>query len=238
MLIEEITMEEYKKGLEKTRTLIIPYGSVEEHGKHLPLSTDTFIPFEILKMIQKKRTIFIAPPIHYGVCTSTRLHPGTISVSPETLRRLTCDIIKDSYKKGIINFILVSGHAGGLHMNALREVAEVLVDEIDGIRIAVVSPYELLWKELSDLAETENDSHAGEIETSLILALKPDLVKGTSEEEYPNFPKPLLVKDKLKYWPGGVWGNPKKASREKGEKVVDIVVGKMIEIIDKIENLK
>lgn len=144
-------------------------------------------------------------------------------------------MVRDSFQKGIKNFILISGHGGGLHMNALKEVAEILVEEIRGVRIAVVSPYELLWKELSGIAETENDSHAGEIETSVMLALRPELVKGTSKEEYPSFPKPMVVKDKLKYWPGGVWGNPGKASREKGEQVIALILEKIIDIIDMIE---
>ncbi|MEC4684847.1 MAG: creatininase family protein [Nitrospirota bacterium] len=235
MQIEEITMEEFKKGLKKTKTLIIPFGTVEEHGRHLPLSTDTIIAVEVLRLVEDKRKVFIAPPLHYGVCTTTRLHPGTISITPETLRRITLDMVRDSFQKGIKNFILISGHGGGLHMNALKEVAEILVEEIKGIRIAVVSPYELLWKELSGIAETENDSHAGEIETSVMLALRPELVKGTSKEEYPSFPKPLVVKDKLKYWPGGVWGNPGKASREKGEQVIALILEKIIDIIDMIE---
>ncbi len=235
MHLEEITMAEFTVGLEKTRTVIIPYGSVEEHGRHLPLSTDTLIAVETLRIVQEKRPVFIAPPLHYGVCTSTRLHPGTISVTPGALRLITVDIMKELHKKGMRNFILVSGHAGGLHMNALRECAEVLVDELEDLKCAVVSPYDLLWNELREIAETENDSHAGEIETSLILAMRPDLVKGTSEEEYPRFPKPLVVRNKLRYWPGGVWGNPEKASVEKGRKVIDLVVEKMIEIIDTVE---
>ena len=235
MQIEEITMEEFKKGLKKTKTLIIPYGTVEEHGRHLPLSTDTIIAVEILRLVGERKKVFIAPPLHYGVCTTTRLHPGTISITPETLRRITLDMVRDSFRKGIKNFMLISGHGGGLHMNALKEVAEILVEEIKGIRIAVVSPYELLWKELSGIAETENDSHAGEIETSVMLALRPELVKGRSKEEYPSFPKPMVVKDKLKYWPGGVWGNPGKASREKGEQVIALILEKITEIIDMME---
>ncbi len=235
MQIEEITMEEFKKGLKKTKTLIIPFGTVEEHGRHLPLSTDTIIAVEVLRLVEEKRKVFIAPPLHYGVCTTTRLHPGTISITPETLRRITLDMVRDSFQKGIKNFILISGHGGGLHMNALKEVAEILVEEIKGIRIAVVSPYELLWKELSEIAETTNDSHAGEIETSVMLTLRPELVKGTSKEEYPSFPKPMVVKDKLKYWPGGVWGNPEKASREKGEQVIALILEKITDIIDMIE---
>lgn len=235
MQIEAITMEEFKKGLKKTKTLIIPFGTVEEHGRHLPLSTDTIIAVEVLRLVEERRKVFIAPPLHYGVCTTTRLHPGTISITPETLRRITLDMVRDSFRKGIKNFILISGHGGGLHMNALKEVAEILVEEIKGIRIAVVSPYELLWKELSEIAETTNDSHAGEIETSVMLALRPELVKGRSKEEYPSFPKPMVVKDKLKYWPGGVWGNPGKASREKGEQVIALILEKITDIIDMIE---
>ncbi|GBE01841.1 creatinine amidohydrolase [bacterium BMS3Bbin06] len=234
MNIEEITMEEFKKGLRRTRTLVIPFGTVEEHGKHLPLGTDTIIAVEVLRRVEERKEVFIAPPLHYGVCTSTKMHPGTITITPETLRRLAADIIRDAHLKGIRNFILVSGHGGGLHMNALKEVAEMLVDEHD-VRIAVVSPYEILWKEIAGVAETENDSHAGEIETSLVLTLRPELVKGRSKEEYPKFPKPLVVRDKLKYWPGGVWGNPGKATPEKGERVIGIIVDKIVEIIEMVE---
>ncbi len=235
MRIDEITMEEFGKGLDKTKTLIIPFGTVEEHGRHLPLGTDTLIAVEVLRKVEKERDVFVAPPLHYGVCTTTRLHPGTISITAATLRRITLDIVRDAYCKGLRNFMLVSGHGGGLHMNALKEVAEILVEEIEGLRIAVISPYELLWKELSTIAETPDDSHAGEIETSVVMALRPELVKGTSEEEYPRFPKPLVVKDKLRYWPGGVWGNPSKASRQKGEKVIDLIVGRLVEIIDRMD---
>jgi creatinine amidohydrolase len=232
MQIEDITMEDYKRALKKSKTLIVPYGTVEEHGRHLPLSTDTLIIVEILKLLQKKRKVLIAPPIHYGVCTSTSQHPGTIDITPETLRRITLDIVRSAYRKGMRNFILVSGHGGGLHMSAIKEVAEVLVNELSRVKIAVLTPYDSLWKELAD---TENDSHAGEMETSMVLALRPELVKGRSKEEYPKFPKPLVVKDKLKYWPGGVWGNPNKASVEKGKKAVKLILKKLIEVVDSID---
>ena len=144
----------------------------------------------------------------------------------------------ESYKKGLRNFVLISGHGGSLHMSALKETAEVLVERLKGIKIAVLSPYDVLWKELSEIAETPNDSHAGELETSIMLFLSPELVKGRSPEEYPKIPKPLTVKDKVRYWPGGVWGNPKKASVEKGEKAVKLITGKIIELLDKIEKQK
>ncbi len=234
MILENITMEDFKRHLKKTKTVIFPFGTVEEHGKHLPLNTDTLIVYEILKRLIKKRKVFLAPPVYYGVCTSTNQHPGTISISAETLRRLTYDLVKDAYNKGLRNFILISGHGGGLHMYAIKEVAEVLIEELKGAKIAVISPYDVLRKELSELAETPNDSHAGEIETSLVLALAPELVKGRSKEEYPKMPKPFVVKNKLRYWRGGVWGDPGKASREKGEEAIRLIIQKVVDVIDMI----
>jgi len=232
MILENITMAEFKKHLKKTKTLIIPFGTVEEHGNHLPLNTDTLIIYEVLKEVVKKRKVFLAPPVYYGVCTTTSQHPGTIGITPETLRRLTYDIVKDSYKKGLRTFFLITGHGGGLHSSALKEAAELLIDELKGIKIAVLCPYDILHKELAELAETRNDSHAGEIETSLVLSLAPGLVKGRSKEDYPELPRPFVVKDKIRYWRSGVWGDPSKASREKGDRTVKLIVRAIVDIID------
>lgn len=238
MLLENMTMADFRRHLKKTKTIIFPFGTVEEHGNHLPLNTDALIIYEALKRVILKRKAFLAPPVYYGVCTSTGQHPGTIGITSGTLRRLTRDLVRDAYKKGLRNFFLITGHGGGLHSSAMKEAAEILVEELKGIKIAVLCPYDLLYKELAALAETPDDSHAGEIETSLILYLSPGLVKGRSKEEYPKFPRPFIVKDKLKYWPRGVWGNPAKASREKGERALRLIVNKIVEIIDIAERKK
>ncbi|MBF0345261.1 MAG: creatininase family protein [Nitrospirae bacterium] len=236
MLLEEINMEEFTEHLKRCKTIIFPFGTVEEHGRHLPLFTDTLIANEVLKRVIQQRDVFLAPPLHYGVCTTTRQHPGTIGIMPETLRTLTKDLVTDSYKKGLRNFMLISGHGGGIHMSAIREVAEILIDELEDIQIAVFSPYDILHQELSQLCETPGDSHAGELETSIVMALRPELVKGTSEEGYPLLPKPFIVKDKIKYWPSGIWGNPQKASTEKGKAAINIVVEKIVSLIDRFDS--
>lgn len=234
-MLKDITMAEFEKGLKKTKTLVIPYGTVEAHGQHLPLDTDTRIIEEALKLASGRMNAFIAPAVSYGVCTSTGLHPGTIGITAETLRRLTRDIVRDAYKKRLRNFMLVSGHGGGLHVSAMKEAAEELIDELKGIRIAAFSIYDVIGKELSALSETRNDSHAGEMETSAVLYLSPELVKGRSKEEYPNLPKPFIVRDKLKYWPGAVWGNPQKATQEKGKKLIVLMADKMVELARQFE---
>jgi creatinine amidohydrolase len=238
MLLEEITMAGFKNAIKKTRTVIVPYGTVEEHGRHLPLSTDTMVITEVVKRVAKKIKVFVAPPVHYGVCTSTGQHPGTICITPETLRRITIDIVRDAYKKGLRRFILISGHGGGLHISSIKEAGEQLIDELKDVQIAVLSIYDLVYKDITDIADTENDSHAGEMETSLILHLAEALVKGRSKEEYPRLPKPFLVKNKMKYWPGGVWGNPTAASKEKGERLFEIMVSRTVALVKDIEGLK
>ncbi len=171
MILQEMTMAEFKRGLKKSRTLILPYGAVEAHGRHLPLNTDTLIMEEVAKAAVKVVDAFVAPALPYGVCTSTGLHPGTIGISAGTLRAITMDIVRDGFKKGLKNFVLISGHGGGLHVAAMKEAGEALTQEIEGIKIAALSIYEILGPEAFALAETENDSHAGEMETSAILYL-------------------------------------------------------------------
>ncbi|MGD0280966.1 MAG: creatininase family protein [Dissulfurispiraceae bacterium] len=235
IILENITMTEFSKYLRQTKTIVFPFGTIEEHGSHLPLNTDSLIIYEALMRVKRKKQFFVAPVVDYGVCTTTKDHPGTLGISPETLRLLSRDLVTEAYKKGLRKFVLVSGHGGGLHMSALKETAEDLVERLEPITVAVFTPYELLWKELSGIAETSNDSHAGELETSMVLYLSPGMVKGRAREEYPKIPRPLSVKDKVRYWPGGVWGNPGKASAAKGEKAVALIAARIGEVLDLVE---
>lgn len=236
MLIEEITMTEFEEGLTRTRTVLLPFGSVEEHGPHLPLSTDTIEAYEICKKAAGQYPLFVAPPIHYGNCRSTACHPGTISISTLTLKSLFRDIVRSLRSHGLRNFIALSGHAGGAHCMALQDAGEELIAEYEDITVAVVTELELAREEGRGLIETAGDSHAGEIETSRILHSHPGLVKGSAPAENPMFPKGILVRDKRRYWPGGVWGDPGKASQEKGALLEELVVRKLIELAHVVES--
>lgn len=236
MLIAEMTMNEFSAGLNKTQSVLIPFGATEEHGSHLPLATDTLHAIEVGKRLAEVRDIFIAPPIHYGVCRSTSQHPGTLSISTETLKALTIDIVSVLYRQGLRNVVLLSGHAGGTHMGALTDAGEKLLQLFDDLKIAVLTEYMLVSETGRHLIETEGDSHAGEIETSRILYSHPTLVKGIAAREFPAFPSGILVRNKQKYWPGGVWGDPGKASAEKGAELEKLVVTALSELIDQLEN--
>ena len=235
MIIEEMTMPEFEAGLLKTRIVLIPFGSVEQHGPHLPLSTDTFEAYQVCMKAARLRPLFVAPPVHYGNCRSTSCHPGTISISTTTLKSLFKDIVKSFREDGLHTFIAVSGHAGGAHCMALQEAGEELLSCYDDISVAVVTEF-LLARDLGKgLIETPGDCHAGEIETSRIMHSHPGLVKGSAPAEYPNFPAGILVRDKRRFWPGGVWGDPGKASAAKGARIEELVVEGLLELIRNIE---
>jgi creatinine amidohydrolase len=229
--LAHITMAEFSRQLKKTKTIVFPFGTIEEHGSHLPLGTDSFIILEALRRAAKTERFFLAPIVWYGVCTSTGQHPGSIVITPETLRRLTADLIRDAYSKGLRNILLISGHGGGLHLSAMKESAEELIGTLTGARIVVCTPWDDLWKEFMALVETPKDGHAGELETSLMLAIDRELVKGRAAEDYPAFPKPLIVADKVRYWKSGVWGNPRKATPEKGEQALGIMTQYIMDIL-------
>lgn len=236
MLIEDITMDEFATGLTVTRTVYIPFGSVEEHGSHLPLSTDTIEAYEVGKRAAERIPLFVAPPVHYGSCRSTAQHPGTISISTGTLKALLKDIVRSLHAQGLKNFIALTGHAGGSHRMALQDAGEELILELPDINMAVVTEYDLAKESGAHLIETRGDAHAGEIETSRIMHSHPHLVKGVAEAEYPNFPTGILVRDKRSFWPGGVWGDPSKASAEKGKILESLVADKVVDLVKALES--
>ncbi|NOQ86271.1 MAG: creatininase family protein [Deltaproteobacteria bacterium] len=239
MILEELSMKEFEKKATKIKTVIIPVGSLEAHGPHLPLGTDTIEVYEIAKRVAQLVDVFVAPPLSYGLCRSTSKHPGTVVITGDTLRNLIKDIVKSLHSNNLKRFLIISGHASSLHLAALQEAGESLLEELPSdVNIAVVSAYALAQEAASEICETEDDSHAGEIETSLILHLKPHLVKGRGKEEYPHFPHPLLTRNKRKYWKNAVWGNPHKASTKKGELISQLLINKISELVREIEKFK
>ena len=232
-----MTMPAFEAGLALSRTVLIPFGSVEEHGPHLPLSTDTIEAYEVCRKASRRMPLFVAPPIHYGNCRSTACHPGTVSISTTTLKALFIDIVTSLRSHGLRNFVALSGHAGGAHNMALQDAGEELIKRFDDIEVAVVTEYDLAKDAGRGLIETPGDAHAGEIETSRILHSHPHLVKGSAAREFPSFPRGILVRDKRRFWPGGVWGDPGKATAEKGARLEELVVTCLLALVREMEGI-
>jgi creatinine amidohydrolase len=237
---EDLTMPGFEALKQKTQTVILPLGALEEHGPHLPLGTDAFHALEVVRRVADLRPVLVAPPLFYGMCRSTREHPGTVSISGDSFRALLLDLGREFYRQGWRNLIFISGHAGGTHISAVVEAAERLLVELPEAKIAVVNLLELLREVLADkpeLVHTKGDSHAGEVETAIMMAAYPHLVRGTAPEEWPSFPKYVLVRDKRRYWPGGVWGNPGPATAAQGEAILEAEAARLDRLISTLEEL-
>ena len=144
MILEEISMKEFEKKVKKIKTVIIPVGSLEAHGPHLPLGTDTIEVYEIAKTVAQSVDVFVAPPLSYGLCRSTSKHPGTVGITGNTLRNLITDIVKSLHTHHLKRFLIISGHASSLHLAALQEAGESMLEEMPpDVNIAVVSAYAL-----------------------------------------------------------------------------------------------
>jgi creatinine amidohydrolase len=235
MKLDELTMSEFETLRSSRRTVLIPFGSLEEHGSHLPLGSDTFQVLEICLRAAAQTGALVAPAVPYGVCRSTKDHPGTIGLGSATLRALVLDLGREFYRQGLRNLVLISGHAGKTHLMTLVDAGEELLELLPEARLAVVSEYDEIRRQGRDLIETDDDSHAGEIETARLLYLRPELVRGTAAEEYPELPRQRLVRGKRQYWPGGVWGNPAAANEEKGRALTERAARILVDLIRELE---
>jgi creatinine amidohydrolase len=235
MLWAEMTMPQFEEARRQVNTVILPIGVLEQHGPHLPLGLDAMHAYELAIACAKLHPCLVAPPLYCGITKSTAQHPGTIGISGRVLFDLIVEWGLAFERQGINNLLLLTGHAGSTHQATLVEAGEMLLKKTK-LEVAVVCVLDL-FGEAGDLIQCQEDSHAGEVETSLAIHLWPDLVRGTAPEEYPTYPKFILVRDKKKHWPGGVWGDPSKASREKGQRLFELEAKALARVLADLEEL-
>ena len=226
MKIEEMTSADFKRKVRPSSVVILPIGAVEEHGPHLPLSTDCIQPMYVAEQVAAETGAFIAPLLPYGVCTSTRDFPGTLTLSFDALRLTVRDILAELVRNGFRNIVVLTGHAGREHVAALRMAAKEIVDE-HLVKIAVLSDYDIIY----DMALVPpEDGHAGTGETSRILHERPQLVKGFPTEQKNKSPKYAVLADSKAYW-RGFTGDPSKATKKLGKSLDEIVVRELVKIV-------
>jgi len=226
---------EFAAAAKKDPVVIIPVGAVEEHGPHLPLGADIFQPEAVIGEVAKRTGALIAPTLPYGNCISTDGFPGTISVSFDAIRLMMRDILDSFVADGLRRFVVVSGHAGALHMEALRAAAREVASK-EKVRIAVLSDYDFAYELLDDPSHPylKGDGHGGALETSRVMAIKPKLVKGRTKAKGADYPNRFLVsRSPEKHWPG-IRGDPSKASAALGRRVNRHVTGKMVELVNDV----
>jgi creatinine amidohydrolase len=231
-LLEEMSWPEIEAGLKETQTIILPVGAAEEHGPHLPTFTDTIQAVEVAREAARRRDIFVAPPVHYGVCRSTRGFPGTITVGHDALRLFSHDLLLSFNDSGFRRVMILTGHAGGQHLSALEEACQMAVSERDFL-VSMVSLFDLIDMKAVD---AKGDGHAGEIETSFMQVIRGELVKGKPAAHFPVRPRFLVQKDVRHLMGNGIMGDPSRASQKKGKAFIEMAVQGVLKALDELES--
>lgn len=224
MNLNDLTWTEVKEYLRKRRDVLLPFGSVEEHGYHLPLSTDGDIALVIAEKLSGKTGIIIAPIIWYGVSNTTRTYTGTTMVSFDSLRAYSKDVMLGLKESGFRTIYLLSGHMSRAHLEAIREAAKDV-----GIEAYLLDFSQI---KTDDILETK-PLHACEAETSLMLYLHPEKVNmSKAVDEKIEFEK-FSVKGSLRKTKSGVFGSPTRATKEKGKKLFGRIVKELAEFMER-----
>lgn len=227
---DEYTYAEIEGIIKKQPLVILPVGSVEAHGHHLPLNTDMLQPLWLAEEIAKRINALILPPIHYGWTQGLSSFPGTISISFDSLREFVKDILSEVAKHGIRKIMVLSGHASTNHMAALRLACEDVLKEYRDSKIMLLSDYYIAYQYRGKLVP-EDDSHAGIIETSRIMAIRPELVKKNYKFKKNPAGKYTVQVDYKEMVPYATFSNPEGANKELGEKLNNMILDELLKII-------
>ena len=238
--LDELSTKEAAHAAKEGTIVIFPVGSVEEHGDHLPLCTDSIQPEYIALEVAKKTGCLVAPPLRYGICNAGRNFAGTITIEFDTFYRMVHEILSELVRNGFSRIIVLSGHAGQSHMVALRLAAQDIVIKNDAAeavkktRIMVLSDYDFA-KELTPKYASEKDGHAGTLETARVMAIKPELIKEAGSASFPQMPRFEVVAHPELYFPTGVNGDPTAASAIKGQKINEYIIEQVESLVKELE---
>lgn len=225
MRIEEQTTTDIEKYLETKNAVLIPVGTMEQHGPHLPLGTGTFLADHISDKVSDLTETLMLPAIHYSPCLKSSSFAGTISVSSRVLFDLVLGILKPLYVQGFRRFFLISGNGEPGQLATLREAGEEFMRSREDVSVHVICAYHANKAAARPLLDVSHEFHAGAVETSLMLYLRPDLVNhSTFAAGRNNIPEYEIVREKKKYWESGVSGNPAAATEELGRRIFEKTV--------------
>ena len=223
MIIRDQFDPDLRKLIKKKKQIaIIPVGSIEQHGPHLPISTDSDIVTEISLQLSNKINGVLLPTINYGI-SDEHFPFFNLSIKKSTLSRILEDICESLIKNGISRILIINGHYGNL--DSLKSFER---KQKNNQKIRVFSYWKYMDREFD---------HAGNVETSIMLAISKKVnmrkakkgfqTDGMSKKEISKINK-LAQKSFPKVTGNGVWGDPTKSSATLGRKIIKEVVNNLV----------
>jgi creatinine amidohydrolase len=240
--LETLTWPEVRGEIEAGRdTIVVAIGAVEQHGHHLPLGTDSILGDELSRRLADRLGAFRAPTIRIGCSRHHLEFPGTMSIEPETFERLVGDLVRGWARHGFRRIVVLPTHGGNFAPlgGALEKLGAV-----DGVKVVGISDLSLLVEATLGLGaelgvpSSEGGLHGGEWETSMMLALHPELVKmdravagytGDLESGLQRF----LGEGVHVLTDTGVFGDPTNASAEHGRMYVERLLDLAAELVER-----
>ncbi len=256
--MENMTVEDVINALKVTKTVILPVGVVEQHGYHLPLSTDMYNAQMPLKLAGERLRAVVAPMIPY--CFSGGELPGTLNINPNIFGLYLSDICSELARTGFSNIVVFLGHYGTENAQALEASLQMLMrrdPRFENIALSLVRCFAFSETATADMAMTpEHDFHAGLTETSLMLYWAPELVRDKIvmdeetvarnmrsdqdwyAESHRPFDDPMVVPkvSQRKEIKIGVMGFPERATREHGKQIADEIINGLVAYVDRLNN--
>lgn len=248
--IAELTWPELADAADTTNTVLFPVGSTEQHGAHLPLGVDTYMPEGVCERVADRTGCLVAPSIPYGVSPHHRFKPGTFTVDSVTFQRYVSDVAASVEAWGIGNVLLVNGHYLAQDPELDIVVRHLRTNyDLEAFHVPLVTVFE---EAAQRIRSSTVAFHGAEFETSLMLAIRPDLVHLDRAEavDPPAVSLPLtaydaygdnrvgwaLTRDDMdRLTPVGNLGDPTTASAAKGSELLDTAVDNVARLVEALE---
>ena len=248
---QEYTWPEILEAVEHQKVCVLPVGTVEQHGHHLPLAVDNLTSNEISRRAveQIPDEAVLMPQVSYGFNEHHLDFPGTIAIKHETFVSYIVEIGQSLAHHGFRKLIVINGHGSNI---PFLEIACRRINNTTPMIAAIAPWWSLAKKAIAEIRESPKPggmSHGGELETAVILHLRPDLVQMDKATKDINFQQSEFI-----WWDleegspvrfmehfsrmskTGVIGDPTLGTEEKGKKVVDYTVEQLVALIQEFRN--
>lgn len=246
MIWQDLSHPEFND-IARSTPVLLPVSAVEQHGPHLPVATDRMIAEYFSRQVSDRlgSSVLVLPTVAVGCSEHHMDFPGSLTVSHDTFFSVCQQYLQSARRHGFRNFVILNSHGGN------RGVLQIFLEKFGAdhpdCQIAAVSWWRMVSDALYELSETGPGGvgHACELETSLIMHFSPESVRMNAiepranntptydwaEEDLLRPSRVSLYRSMKQITPNGAWGDPTKATPEKGKQIADVVCDSLCTVV-------